>query len=154
MTSYTSQPNIPTLTPVDNFTDDEQPLRDKLNKIYTDIANIVNDKKRKDQYLQQEDITADVWVNGKAIFRQTFPTGTLAATNTNPITTNIKTIDTLVLAYGSITNGTTQKTLPYSNPDATQNIAVDVTSTQILLTTGAGMPANYSGYITIFYTKV
>lgn len=154
MTSYTSQPNIPTLSPVDIFTDDEEPFRDKMNKVYTDIVNISNDKKRKEQYLQQEDITIDTWVNGKAIFRQTFPTGTLSASSNNSIATGISSIDDIVVMWGEVKNGSTSLFLPYVDPtDNTKSIGLSRSSNSINIKTGAGMPASFSGYITIYYTK-
>lgn len=150
--SYTSQPNIPTLSPVDLFTDDEEPLRDKLNKVYTDIVNICNDKKRKEQYLQQEDITIDTYADGKAVFRQTYPVPALVA-GPNTINHNV-TIDSLVDIWGSVSDGTTRVPLPFVSPVAANQVGVSVTATQIVLNVGGGFGANFVGFITMYYTKV
>lgn len=150
--SYSSQPNIPTLSPVDIFTNDEEPFRDKMNKVYTDIVNITTDKKRKEQYLQQEDITIDSYADGKAIFRQTYPVPALVA-GPNNINHGI-TIDSLVDIWGSVSNGTTRVPLPFVDPVAVNQIGVSVTATQIVLNVGAGFGAGFTGFITMYYTKV
>lgn len=154
MTSYTSIPNIPTLSPVNIYANDQRPITDQINDIYTDISNIVNDKKRSDPYFQIEDITTDVWVDGKAVFRKTIPTGTLSTGATNTIAHGIITIDTLVDLRVEVSNGTNRRILPYASPTAANSASVDVGTTNVVIVTGSGFGANYSGYIIMQYTKI
>jgi hypothetical protein len=154
MTSYTSQPDIPTLSPVNIYAEDTRPINDQINDIYTDISNIVNDKKRRDTYLLQEDITIDVWVDQRSVFRKTVATGALTAGATNTIAHGITTLSTLVDVRVMVTNGTNQRTIPYAHPTAANAGAVDVDATNIVITLGAGFCAGYSVYAIIQYTKV
>ena len=152
--SYTSIPNIPTLSPVNIYAEDQRPLIEQINDIYTDISYVVNNKKRRDTYLQVEDISNDLWVDNKAIFRKTIATGILAAGATNSIAHGIVTLDRLIDIRVMVTNGTNQRTLPYANPTASSSAAVDVDITNVVITTGATFGANYQGFIIMEYTKV
>jgi hypothetical protein len=161
MSSYTEPvPNIPTLAPVNVYQDDTQPLRDQLDHIYTDVSYVTNDKKRRSQYLLQEDITNDIWVQTPAdsqdapnpIYTLTLPTGALAA-GANAIPHGIVTIGTLVDIRAVVTNGTTQRPIPYANPTAANSAAIDVDTNNVTITLGAGFGANYTGYIIMEYTK-
>lgn len=161
MSSYIEPvPNIPTLAPVNVYQDDTQPLRDQLDHIYTDVSYVTNDKKRRSQYLLQEDITNDIWVQSPAdsqnapnpIFTLTLPTGVLSA-GANVIPHGIVTIATLVNIRAMVTNGTNQRLIPYANPTAANSAAIDVDATNVTITLGAGFGANYEGYIIMDYTK-
>lgn len=157
MVSYLEPvPNVPSLSPTSIFQDDSQPLLEKLNQSYTDTANVVNDKKRRDTYLTQEDITNDNWVNQKAIFRKTIripATGNLAV-GINNVPHGISSLETLVSFRSIVTNGTNQRPLPYASPTAANSASVDVTSTNIVIETGASFGANFNGYAHLEYTKV
>lgn len=151
--SYTSQPMIPTLSPVNIYAEDTRPMKDQINDIYIAVSSVVNDKKRRDTYLQIEDITTDVWVDGKVVFRKVIPTGTLAAGATNTIPHGITTIETLVDIRVMVTNGTNQRFLGYATPTAANAASVDVNTTNVVIVTGAGFGAGFSGYICMQYTK-
>lgn len=152
--SYTSQPLIPTLSPVNIYAEDTRPMKDQINDIYITISSVVNDKKRRDTYLQIEDITSDIWVDGKVVFRKVIPTGTLTAGATNTIAHGITTIQTLVDIRVMVTNGTNQRLLGYASPTAANAAAVDVNATNVVITTGASFGAGYSGFICMEYTKL
>jgi len=152
--SYTSQQLIPMLSPVTIYKEGQRPLTDQLNDLYINISDIVNDKKRCDQYLQEEVITNDVWVDGKAIFRLTVPTGVLVAGATNTIPHGITTLETLVNDRVMVSNGTNQRKLGYSSSVAANAASVDVNTTNIVIVTGAGFGANYQGFAILEYTKV
>lgn len=157
MTNYLEPvPSIPTLAPTNVYTEDQQPIRDQLDKIYTDVSNVVNDKKRRDNYLLTEQITNDVWVDGKAVYTKTLrapATGNIAA-GANNIPHGITTIDSLVDIRVVVSDGTTRKPLPYAHPTAANAAAVDVTATNIVITAGASFGANFNGYAIIQYTKI
>jgi len=152
--SYTSQPLIPMLSPVTIYKESQRPLTDQVNDLYINISDIVNDKKRADKYLKEEVITNDVWVDGKAVFRLTIPTGVLAAGATNTIPHGIVTIDTLVNDRVMVSNGTNQRKLGYSSSVAANAASVDVNATNVVIVTGAGFGANYEGYVILEYTKL
>lgn len=154
MSSYTSIPDIPTLSPVNIYAEDTRPLTDQINDIYINISSIVNDKKRRDTYLLQEDITTDVWVDGKPVFRKTIATGVLTQGATNNIAHGISTIETLVDIRVMVTDGTTQKLLPYASPTAANSASVDVNATNVVIVTGATFGVNFSGFIYLNYTKI
>lgn len=154
MTSYLGPvPNIPTLSPVRIYADDQYELKDQLDDMHIDIAFIVNDKKRRDQYLQTEDVTTDTYVNGEVIFRKVIPTGVLNQGATNNIAHGITGLVTLVNIFVNVSNGTNQRMLGYASPNVTDMAAVDVNGTNVVILTGATFGANYSGQIYIFYTK-
>ena len=154
MTSYTSQQLIPMLSPVTIYKEGQRPLTDQVNDLYISISDIVNDKKRADRYLQEEVITNDVWVDDKAVFRLTVPTGALTAGATKNIPHGITTIETLVNVRVMVTNGTNQRLIGYANPVAANSGAVDVDATNVVITLGAGFGASYSGYAILEYTKL
>lgn len=154
MSSYLGPvPDIPSLAPTNFYAEDQQPIRDQLDKVYTDIANVVNDKKRRDIYLQTEVITNDLWVNNKAVFTKTIAVPAIAA-GANNIAHGITTIADLVDIRVVVSDGTTRKILPYASPTAANSASVDVTGTNIVITAGAGFGANFTGYAIIQYTKV
>lgn len=157
MSSYLGPvPNIPTLAPTNFYPEDQQPIHDQLAIVYTDIANVVNDKKRSDNYqlnLNFENVTNDVWVDGKPVFKKVLATGTLAA-GANVIPHGITTLQTLVDIRVMVSNGTLQRPIPYASPVANAEASVDVNSTQVGINVGAAFGANFSGYIIMEYTKV
>lgn len=156
MSSYlASTPNIPSLSPTTFYPNDQQPLQDQLNNAWTDVSNIVNDKARRYNYLETEQVTNDTWVDGKAIYLNVvdIPSSALAA-GVNNVAHNIATIDTLVDVRVMVTDGSNQRLLGYANPTAANSAAVDVDATNIILTVGAGFGAGYSGKAILLYTKV
>lgn len=157
MTSYTSIPALPTLSPTNFYSEDQQPIRDQLDNVYTDIANVTNDKARRYNYqimLDNENITNDLWVDGDTIFNKVIATGTITAGATNNIPHGIDTIDILVNIRVMVTDGTTQRLLGYANPTAANSAAVDVDATDVIITTGAGFGAGFEGYVYMEYTKI
>jgi hypothetical protein len=91
---------------------------------------------------------------GKQFFRLTIPTGVLAAGATNTIPHGIVTIDKLVNDRVMVSNGTNQRKLGYSSSVAANAASVDVNATNVVIVTGAGFGAGYSGFICIEYTKL
>jgi len=154
MTSYLGPvPNIPTLEPVNIYEESQIPLKDQVDEIYTKTAFVVNDKKRRDQYLQQEDITTDTWVDGLPIFTKTVAISAIPVGATTNYPHGIAGLKTLVDIRIMVTNGTTQRLLGYAHPTAANAAAVDVNATNIVITTGASFTANMAGYAIMQYTK-
>ena len=154
MSSYLGPiPNIPTLPNVNILAEDQQPLRNQVDDLYQNISFIMNDKKRRDQYLQIEDITIDTWVDGKAIFRKTIATGAIANGGTTNIPHGISNLDTLVNIRVMVSNGSNQRLLGYASPTAANAASVDTDSTNVVIVTGASFGANYDGYVIMEYTR-
>lgn len=154
MASYLEPvPNIPSLSPTSSFQEDNEPLLDKLSRNYTDTANVVNDKARRQIYLTQEDITNDSWVDNKAIFRKTVDIPALAV-GVNNVAHGITNLETIVSFRAIVSNGTNQRPLPYASPTAANSASVDVTTTNIVIECGASFGANFNGYAHLEYTKV
>jgi hypothetical protein len=154
MSSYLGPvPNIPSLAPTNIYNETTQPLRDQLDNIYTDVANVVNDKKRRDSYLTIETITNDLWTDGNPVFSKTVATGVLAAGGVNLIAHGIVSIADLVDIRVMVSDGTTQKLLPYASSVAASAASVDVTAVNVVITTGAAFGAGFSGYAILQYTK-
>lgn len=155
MTSYTSVPIIPTLAPTTIYDDEQQPLKDQLDRIYTDTANTVNDKKRRDAYYTTEEITNDVWVDNKAIYTKTlrFPDAGNIAAGANVGTHGITGLAFVVDVRVVTSDGTTRKILPFADPVAGNAASVNVTATQVVVTAGATFGANQNGYAILYYTK-
>lgn len=158
MTSYLGPvPAIPTLSPTNIYPEDVQPLEVQIDQVYTDIAFVVNDKARANQYLLQEDITNDDWVTSTAnspipIYTITLPTGALV-NGINNIPHGILGFDTLVDIRVMVSNGTNQRMIPYSSPTAINSASIDVDNTNVILTLGVGFGAGYSGWIIMQYTR-
>ena len=169
MTSYVEPiPNLPTLAPTNIYTEDTQPIRDQLDKIYTDVSNVVNDKSRANRYLDIEDITNDVWTDPdpqadpNPIFTKTISTskitapvaGVLTAGAINTLPHGIIDFDYLVNARVCVSDGTTGRVIPFSSPTAAKSASVEVNSTNIFIEIGAAFGAGYSGSAILEYTKL
>ena len=156
MSSYLqSVPDIPSLAPTTFYEEDIQPLRDQIQLIYPQIADIVNDKKRRDSYLQQEVVTADLWQDGKSIYTKTVSLGTLTQGATNTIAHGITTIDWLVNVIVSARNATpSRRVIGYSSPTIANTASIDVNNTNIVIVTGATFGAGFVAWATLYYTKI
>lgn len=152
-------PNIPTLAPTNIYQENTQPMRDQLDKIYTDVANVVNDKARSYRYLTTEDITNDVWVqadpqgNPNPVFTKTVALAAPLIAGANVTAHGITDFDTLVNVRAMVTDGTNHRLIPYANPTAANAAGIDVDATNITITVGATFGANYDGYAILQYTK-
>lgn len=152
-------PNIPTLAPTNIYQEDTQPIRDQLDKIYTDVSNVVNDKARAYKYLTTEDITNDLWVDTdpegtpNPVFTKTVALSAPLAAGANVTAHGIVDFDKLVNVRAMVTDGSNNRLIPYANPVAANSAAIDVDATNITITVGAGFGANYDGYVILQYTK-
>ena len=143
---------VPTLPPTIIYEEAQYPLKNQLQDLYTQIADVVNLKASNEIHQLNQLPTNDFWVDGRTIFTKTIATGTLAQGATNTIAHGITGFMTLVKHEIAVTNGTNQRMLPYANPTAADSAAVDVNATNVVITTGASFGAGYSGFITLFYT--
>lgn len=157
MTSYLEPvPAIPTLSPTNIYPEEVQPLENQIDQIYTDVSNVMGDKKRSDTYLQTEDITNDIWTTSVAdepvpIYRKTIPTGVLAA-GPNTIPHGISQFGTLVDIRVMVSDGTNQRKLGYASPTPGDCASVDTDATNVVIFLGGTFGVGYEGYIIMEYT--
>lgn len=156
MSSYIqSVPDIPSLEPTQFYKDDTQPLQEQLEIVYQRISDIVNDKKRRDQYLQQEIVTNDLWQDGKSIYCKTIHLGVLTQGATNTIAHGISTIDWLVDAVVSAKDATpNRRMIGYASATGANEASLDVGDTNIVIVTGATFGVGFDAWATLYYTKI
>jgi len=105
-------------------------------------------------YTTSEVDTGFKWVNGKTIYKKTVSLGAMPNNTIKNVAHGITTSDTFIKQEGMITNGTNTHTLPtVSNSTNTAALRISFTSTNIVLETNANW-STYTGYSTIWYTKV
>ena len=94
------------------------------------------------------------WINGKTIYEKTINFGTLPNTETSQKSHGIANIDQIVGVEGVAINDTNVTiNLPYASAgETTANTSLIVNRTIILITTENNR-TNYTGYITLRYTK-
>lgn len=105
-------------------------------------------------YTTSEVDTGFKWVDGKTIYKKTVSLGAMPNNTNKNVAHGITTPDTFIKQEGMITNGTNTHTLPtVSNSTNTASLRISFTSTNIVLETNANW-STYTGYSTIWYTKV
>lgn len=104
-------------------------------------------------YSLSEINTGAKWIDGSAIYKKTVSTGALPNTNATYTQHNISNMSKVIKAEGYATDGTTFHPLPYANTASNGSVAVQVTSTNIMLSTTSDQSAYTESYITLYYTK-
>ena len=130
------------------FPQDSQALSVEIDRMYTDVANAVNNRSLAVYTSNQSTQNGDSWyLNGLryAGFRQFYQ---FSAAGNIPHNINVSNIFAFVNIYGTFTDGTVWYPLPYVNVVAANNqVSVTVTATNIVITAGAGSPPSIvSGY--------
>lgn len=122
----------------------------EINKVYVDIANVVN-AKTIGTFGTTQLVTGERWSIGgpvKQTLRRVY-----SVTGTGNIAHGINTsqIGGFTAIYGQFTDGTIWYTLPYVNVvNVTNQISLTITSTNIVITAGAGAPpAVSSGFVVL-----
>ncbi len=125
----------------------------QLGQEYTLVANAVNATIDDESFFLRERMTSFLWVNGKPIWKVTVPVvwagGGLLSTNALPISGAFVVVD----MFSVLSDGTTQKPVPYVDIAALANqINIAVVGTNVVLTSGINQSA-FLGYVTVYYTK-
>jgi hypothetical protein len=136
-----------------HFPQEPQQLAVELNKMYLDVANIVNTR-TVGTFATQATNTGEAWyLSGEAqgnkmqALRQVY-TFTAAGNIAHGLT--LSQISRFTRIYGVFTDGTNWYPLPYvDSAAATSQILVKVTGTNIVITAGAGAPAITKGNIVL-----
>ena len=134
------------------FPEDVKQLTVQLNKMYLDVANVVNTKEVGLYPTSSPAITAQEWFlqgnQRQQALRQVF-----TFTSTSAINHGIKNVaaGNFTKCYGSYTDGTKTFGLIFGNIGTAiaGQIVFDVTSTQIEFVAGAGAPTVKSGIVVV-----
>lgn len=137
------------------FPEDFQAFREYLTFVYSDIARRLNDKEIA-LYDLVELLTGEQWFDPnntqikRLAFRKVFE---FSDANLN-FAHGITGIVLCTHIYGSFTDGTNFYPLPYVSATAIANqIQVDVTATNVVVTKGGGAPAITNGVVILEYLK-
>ena len=132
-----------------NFPEDDQALSVEITKTYIDIANAVNARTIGIYTLNQPSVTGESWFIVKAQKQQTLRQ-VYTFTAAGNITHNLKFASISAKSYGSFTDGTSwYGTIYASNTAIAGQVSFYVTSTDIIVLSGAGAPTITSGTIVI-----
>lgn len=110
-------------------------------------------------YSTSEAATPFTWIDGKTIYKKTIVFGTLPNSTVKTVSHGISNPELFVKIETIVTNGNpsdlVQQTLPFaSNSSNFDNTQLTVTKTDLSVDTKSEYWANFTGYITLFYTKV
>lgn len=136
-----------------NFPQDSpQALSVELDKMYIDVARNVNDRTIGLFPMNRAALTGESWFllgsNQKQQGqRQVY---TFTAAGNIPHTLNLSEIGSFVRIFGTFTDGTNWYPLPYTDvSSATNQVAVKVTGTNIVITAGGGSPPSITSGIVV-----
>lgn len=119
------------------------------------MAQKLNQKQFGVKYSTDEQLTGDVWIDGKPIYRKTIYTGQLPNNAQTLTEHNISNIDKVVKIYGLAWNSTpTFLTLPYPHSTAGSSMATFADTTKITIGSGSDRTPYTNSYVTLEYTKV
>lgn len=114
----------------------------------------ITDRQKKITYSTTEQLTGDVWIDGKPIYRKTVSIGALPDSTTKDVSHGISDLSAVIDIRGWAVNNTpTWLSLPYSNPTAASSVACFANSTQINIVTGSNRTSYATCYVTLWYTK-
>lgn len=134
--------NSPFLRTTRNFPQDPQALSVEISKSYLDIANVVNSRTI-GIFATVPIVTGNTWYflggsQKNQTIRQVY---TFTSAGSIPHDINVSNIAGFVAIYGTFTDGSVWYPLPYVNVVAANNqVSITVTSTNIVITAGAGSP--------------
>jgi hypothetical protein len=155
MTFGPSNTNAVYLPTTQYFPEDEKRFKEVLTLVYSDIARRLNDKQI-GIFDLVEFLTGEQWftAGNPQIKRQTFrKVFQFSDANLN-FAHGITGITLCTHIYGGATDGTNFFPIPYVSATALANqIQIDVTPTNIVVTKGGGAPAITNGVIVLEYLK-
>ena len=108
-----------------------------------------------DVYSTNEQVIG-TWIDGSTIYRKVIDFGALPNTTTKQVAHGITGLDKVISIVGAAHDPTNDyyNPLPSANPgDARYDIGVNVTSTNVIITTVVDMSSYTSSYVIIRYTK-
>lgn len=134
------------------FPEEAELLSVEIDRAYIDVASAVNDRTIGIFTSNVPSVTGESWYVTQNRRQQTLRQA-YAVTGTGNIAHGINTSQIIGFTriYGTFTDGTVWYTLPYVDEAAANNqIKITVTSTNIVITAGAGTPPTVSsGYVVL-----
>lgn len=104
-------------------------------------------------YSTTEKKTGGKWIDGKPIYRKTIDCGALPNATNKTVNHNIANIDKVINQKGWSYNGDSFFPLPYVFINASYQIKLFATKTQIQIETGSDRSGFTETYVTLEYTK-
>lgn len=105
-------------------------------------------------YSTTEIKTGAKWIDGRAIYKKTINTGTLPNATMTHIPHGISGISAVIKFEGWATDGSTSWVpLPLVSSDASYDVEVAATTTEVTLSSTQNRSGYSSSYVTIYYTK-
>ena len=105
-------------------------------------------------YSTSEIKTNNVWIDGKPIYRKVISCGALPNSTSKLVNHNISDIDnSRIYGFAVRTSDKREFPLPFSGVYGSGNIQIDLTSTQIQITTDVDRSSFNESYIIVEYTK-
>lgn len=122
-------------------------LESKTNKLNTEIDNLK-------KYSTEEVKTGETWIDGKPIYRKVISCGALPNSTSKFVNHNISDIDnSRIYGFAVRTSDKREFPLPFSSADSNGNVQLDLTSTQIQITTNVDRSSFNTSYVILEYTK-
>ena len=136
---------VPFLRTTREFPEGAQQLTQEVNKSYVDIAGAVNARVIGLYPSNRPAITGKTYYinpgKGNHSLRQIYNFTSFTSPSSIPHGININTVYQFVSIYGTLYDGTNYYPLPYVDSSAATNqISVKITSSNIIITAGAGSP--------------
>lgn len=145
-----------------NFPEEIDDLRERIDQTYQDIAIAVNSKIG-GLYVPQEKITFEQYYDTanpqkfRNVYRMVVDVGALPNAGTSStahgITFTSSSYVTHVYGAASDTSGMMYIPLPFASPTDNLNISLEVTSTDVIITTDSDYSAYTTCYVVIQYVK-
>jgi hypothetical protein len=136
--------SVPYLRTTRDFPEDGQALRMELNKSYIDTANAINARGIGIFPTNIPAITGEEWFlsgSKQQSLRQVYTFSSFSSPLSISHGINLSQISMFTKIYGTATDGTKWYPLPYVDvTSATNQISVNITSTNIVITAGGGSP--------------
>jgi len=145
-----------------SFSSDYSQFIIQITKYYRDIARKVNDKERAFYPLELEILNSQKFFTTgdpqkyRTVFRKVINTGVLPNAGIKNIAHNIITPTSswlFVNIYGFARNPTTPRWIPMPNGGPTYQVQLDVTATNVNITTTANLTAFTDSYVVLEYLK-
>lgn len=142
---------VPLLRQQRAFPEEAQPLSVEINRAYDEIANCINARTIGVFAAGQELITGNSYFIAGQRYQSIRRIYSIAATGNTPHRLNTANIFNFVLINGTFKSGTDNYALPYVDVVSVDNqISLSLTSTDIVITPGAGSPPTFdSGFVTL-----
>ena len=107
-------------------------------------------------YSTEEQDTGLKWIDGKSIYQKTYEIGEIP-NSTSKVITTLSGVDVVIalngFCYQASAEAVRMRPLPFSAvSNITDNIRLDITDDELRIVTASSW-TNYTGYVTIQYTK-